>query len=86
MTQMDKIYLEYEQCQCSKFEKIVTVTSMVIEDPNPDALPHAGVKQAFDCDQKIACGVLIISGKKRQLNWAECTHPKLAEVAGSGSG
>jgi hypothetical protein len=81
---MDKVYLEYEQCRCSKFEKEVTITSMVIEDPNPDATPRVSVKQAFDCDQKISCGVLTMLGKSRRLNWADCTHPNLAEVSASG--
>jgi hypothetical protein len=83
---MNKVHLEYEQCRCSKIRKEVTVTSMVIEDPGPDATPYLTVKQAFDCDQKKSCGVLIILGKKRQLNWADCTHPDLTEVSGSDGG
>jgi hypothetical protein len=45
---MNKVHLEYEQCRCSKIRKEVTVTSMVIEDPGPDATPYLSVKQAFD--------------------------------------
>jgi len=80
LIQMDKVYIEYEQCQCGKFEKDVMITSMVIEAQSADATPHASVKLAFDCDHKIACGVLSILGKNRRINWAECTHPNLAEV------
>jgi hypothetical protein len=83
---MNKVQLEYEQCQCSKIEKEVTITSIIIEDPDPDAMPYLSIKQAFDCDQKKSCGVLTILGKKRQLNWAGCTHPSLVEVLENGDG
>jgi len=83
---MNKVQLRYEQCQCSKIDKEVTITSIIIEDPDPDAMPYVSIKQAFDCDQKKSCGVLTISGKKRQFNWADCTHPNLTEVSGCDGG
>jgi len=81
---MDRIVLEYEQCQCSKIEKEVTITSMIIEKSD-QAAANAAVnriieKQAFDCNQKISCGVFSIWGKSTRVDWSECTHPKLAGI------
>jgi hypothetical protein len=76
---MGKVLLEYEQCQCSKLQKAVTITSMVFEESGQTALLCATARQAFDCDQKNSCGVLTVSGKSRRVNWAGCTHPKLAQ-------
>lgn len=76
---MEKVLLEYEQCQCSKLEKAVTITSMVFEESGQTALPCSTGRQAFDCDRKNSCGVLTVLGKSRRVNWAGCTHPKLAQ-------
>jgi len=78
---MNKVQLDYEQFGCSKINKEVTITSIVMETSDPDATQHLSIKQPFDCDQKESCGVLVILGKKRQLNWEECTHPYLIEVS-----
>lgn len=78
---MDKVLLEYEKCQCTKIEKEVTLTSMVIEESSPAETPCLNAKQAFDCNQKKACGVLFILGNKGRVDWAECTHPKLTEIS-----
>ena len=74
---MEEILLEYEQSHCSKVEKTVTITSMVIKESNEAAALGRDVKQAFDCDQKEHCGVLTISGKNRLIDWTGCKHPKL---------
>jgi hypothetical protein len=74
---LEKILLEYEQCHCSKVNKKVTITSMVIKESNEEATPDGDNKQAFDCNQKENCGVLTILGKERLFDWAECTNPKL---------
>jgi len=74
---LEKVLLEYEQADCSKVEKRVTITSMVIKDSNEAATPCLGSKQAFDCDQKETCGVLTILGKEKLINWTVCTHPKI---------
>ena len=67
---MEKILLEYEQCHCSKVNKKVTITSMVIKESNEGATPDGDNKQAFDCNQKENCGVLTILGKERfRLDW-----------------
>jgi rRNA-processing protein FCF1 len=79
---LEKILLEYEQCHCSKVNKKVTITSMVIKELNEKAAPDKHNKQAFDCNQKEQCGVLTILGKERLFDWAGCTNPKL--LAGSG--
>ena len=78
---MDKVFFEYEKCQCTKIKKEVMITSMVIEESSPVETPWLHAKQAFDCNQKNACGVLFILGNKRRIDWAECTHPTLAEVS-----
>ena len=44
--------LEYDHCPCSKINKEVTITSMVIKESNEAAAPGRDDKQAFDCDQK----------------------------------
>ena len=75
---MEKVLLEYEQSHCSKVEKKVTITSMVIKESNEATTPCLGAKQAFDCDQKQTCGVLIILGKQKLINWNGCTHPKFS--------
>jgi hypothetical protein len=49
---LEKVLLEYEQSDCSKVEKKVTITSMVIKESNEAVTPCLGAKQAFDCDQK----------------------------------
>jgi hypothetical protein len=74
---LKKIMLEYEQSHCSKAEKTVTITSMVIKESNEAATLCLGEKLAFDCDQKQACGVLTILGKEKQIHWNVCTHPKI---------
>lgn len=76
---MEKVLLEYEQCQCSKIEKAVTITSMVFEESGQTASPCPAAKQAFDCDQKNSCGVLTVLGKSKRVNWAGCSHPKLIQ-------
>lgn len=76
---MEKVVLEYEQCQCNKIEKAVTITSMVFEEFDQTASPCSPAKQAFDCDQKKSCGVLTVLGKSRRINWAGCSHPKLVQ-------
>lgn len=76
---MEKVLLEYEHCRCSKIEKAVTITSIVIEESDQTASPCSIAKQAFDCDQKKSCGVLTVSGKSRRVNWAGCSHPKLVQ-------
>lgn len=76
---MDIILLEYEKTQCSKIEKEVTITSMVIVVASSTETPCLSEKQAFDCNQKIACGALSILGHKSQVDWTECAYPKLAE-------
>lgn len=76
---MEKVLIEYEHCQCSRLQKSVTITSMVFEKSNQVEQSCVTPKRAFDCDQKKSCGVLTVSGKSRQVNWAECTHPKLAQ-------
>jgi hypothetical protein len=75
---LEKVLLEYEQSHCSKVEKKVTITSMVIKESNEAATPCLGDKQAFDCDQKQTCGVLTILGKQKLINWNGCTHPKFS--------
>lgn len=77
---MDKVVLEYEQCSCSKISMEVTITSMIIEKSDQTAAKRIIEKQAFDCNQKIACGVFSILGKDSRVDWSECTHPKLAEI------
>lgn len=57
---MNKVQLDYEQFRCSKINKEVTITSIIMETSDPDATQHLSVKQPFDCDQKESCGVLII--------------------------
>jgi len=59
---LEKILLEYEQCHCSKVNKKVTITSMVIKESNEEATPDGDNKQAFDCNRKENCGVL--TGKR----------------------
>ena len=77
---MDKIFLEYEQCQCSKINKEITITSMIIEKSDQITAKRIIEEQAFDCNQKIFCGVFSIWGKSSRVDWSECTHPKLAEI------
>jgi hypothetical protein len=74
---LEEILLEYEQSHCSKVEKTVTITSMVIKESNEAATLCLGEKQAFDCDQKQTCGVLTILGKEKQIHWNVCTNPKI---------
>jgi hypothetical protein len=81
---LEKILLEYEQCHCSKVNKKVTITSMVIKELDEEAVPDEDKKQAFDCNQKENCGVLTILGKERLFDWSGCKHPKL--LAGLGPG
>lgn len=76
---MGKIFIEYEQCQCNKLEKSVTITSMVFEEANEEVQPCPPEERAFDCDQKKSCGVLTVLGKSGQVNWTGCTHQKLAQ-------
>lgn len=75
---MEKILLEYEQSHCSKVDKKVTITSMVIKESNEAMTPCLDAKQAFDCDQKQTCGMLTMLGNEKQINWNMCTHPKLS--------
>lgn len=75
---MEKILLEYEHCHCRKLNKEVTITSMVITESGDKAVPDEGKKQAFDCNQKLNCGVLTILGKERKIDWTECSHPDLS--------
>jgi len=75
---LEKVLLEYEQCQCSKMKKKVTITSIVIKESNETAAPCSCAKQAFDCNEKQSCGVLTVLGKKRLINWAGCTQPTLS--------
>ena len=81
---MDTIVLEYEQCQCSKIEKEVTITSMITEKSDHLTANAAAKriieKKAFDCNQKIFCGVFSAFGKNSRVDWSACTHPKLAEI------
>ena len=79
---MEKIMLEYEQSHCSKVEKTVTITSMVIKESNEAATLCLGEKQAFDCDQKQTCGTLTILGKEKLINFNVCAHPKLSPGGG----
>jgi hypothetical protein len=83
---MNKVLLDYEQCRCRKIDKEVTITSMVIEEPGASETPELSVKQAFDCNQKEACGVLSILGNERRFDWAGCTHPNLSEASETKSG
>jgi len=76
---MEKVLLEYEQCQCSKLEKAVTIISIAFEESSRTAPSCSTTKQAFDCDQKKSCGVLTVLGKSQRVNWADCAHPKLAQ-------
>ena len=77
---MDKIFLEYQQCQCSKINKEITITSMIIEKADHVAAQCMIEEKAFDCNQKMACGVFSTWGKSSRVDWSECTHPKLAEI------
>jgi hypothetical protein len=79
---LEKVLLEYEQSHCSKIEKKVTITSMVIIESNEAVTPCPGVKQAFDCDQKQTCGTLTIFGKEKLINFNVCAHPKLSPGGG----
>lgn len=81
---MEKILLEYEKRHCSKINKEVTITSMVIKESNEEACPGQDNRHAFDCNQKERCGVLTTSGKKMLIDWFECTNPRF--LTGSGSG
>jgi hypothetical protein len=76
---MEKVLLEYEQSQCSKLKKAVTITSMVIQELDQTASSCSTARLAFDCDQKNSCGVLTVLGKSRRVNWAGCSHPKLVQ-------
>ena len=78
---MDKILIEYDQCHCNKLNKEVTITSMVFNEPNGEAVPGGNNKKAFDCNEKEQCGVLTILGKERLFDWTGCTNSKL--LAGS---
>jgi hypothetical protein len=75
---LEKILIEYEESHCSKVEKKVTITSMVIKESNETVTPILNAEQAFDCDQKLTCGLLTILGKQKLVNWNVCTHPKLS--------
>jgi len=81
---MDTIALEYEQCQCGKIKKEVTITSMITEKSDHLTANAAAKriieKKAFDCNQKIVCGVFSTFGKSSRVDWSACTHPKLAEI------
>lgn len=83
---MKKVFLEYKRFPCSNIGKEVTITSMVIEESDQGETPDLRVKQAFDCSQKEACGVLSVLGKERRVDWAGCTHPNLVEVSEIGGG
>ena len=77
---MGNIHFEYEQCHCSKINKEVTITSMVIKESGDKAVTNEDKKQAFDCNKKEHCGVLTISRKEMLIDWMECSHPRF--VAG----
>jgi len=47
---LEKILLEYDQCHCNKLNKEVTITSMVFNESNGEAVPGENKKQAFDCN------------------------------------
>jgi hypothetical protein len=80
---LEKFLIEYEQCHCNKLNKEVTVTSMVFNESNSEAVPGGNIKQAFDCNQKEQCGVLTILGNERLFDWTGCTHPGLLTGRGS---
>ena len=80
---MDTFLFEYEDCHCSKINREVTITSMVIKDSNEDAVSGRDHKRAVDCNQIEHCGVSTISGEEMIIDWFECTHPKFTGGAGN---
>ena len=53
---MEKILLEYEQCHCSKANKKVTITSMVIKESNEEATPDGDKNKPSTATRKNSAG------------------------------
>ena len=76
---MVSVVFEYEQSVCCRFDKKITMRSMIVEVFDQATEKRLIGKQAFDCNQKVSYGVLSILGKSSIVDWSGCTHSKLAE-------
>jgi hypothetical protein len=75
---MNGIDLDYTDFECKKIKKRVIITSMILpvgHSKAEEAAVHA--IEAFDCNHKSGCGVLIQQGEQQIYNWQACVHPEL---------
>jgi hypothetical protein len=84
---MSGIDLDYTAFECRKIKKRVIITSIILpvgHSTPAEAAIHA--IDAFDCNQKGVCGVLIIQGERQTCNWRACIHPELSSKQTEGLG